>query len=127
MPDHGGLMLAARITFAHISISAAMRVANSHAPPRVHHAAQRVGNHGAYPAQLQALLRAKGRVSMLRSSMLEFGSAGCMGSLLRTMSLIEVMFDRQMVLLAEHAIGCRQHPLIRASRTAVCQANAIGR
>jgi hypothetical protein len=60
MPDHGGLMLAARITFAHISISAAMRVANSHAPPRVHHAAQRVGNHGAYPAQLQALLRAKG-------------------------------------------------------------------
>ena len=29
LPDHCGLMLAARITFAHISISATMRVANS--------------------------------------------------------------------------------------------------
>jgi hypothetical protein len=30
-----------------------------------------------------------------------------------------------MVLPAEHAVGCRQHPLIRASCTLVCQANAI--
>src|SRR5262245_21019042 len=28
---------------------------------------------------------------------------------------------------AEHAVGCRQHPLIRASCTLVCQANAIDR
>src|SRR5215475_2644849 len=31
------------------------------------------------------------------------------------------------VLPAEHAVGCRQHPLIRASCTLVCQANAIDR
>src|SRR5262245_55162888 len=33
----------------------------------------------------------------------------------------------EIFLPAEHAIGCRQYPLIGASRTAVCQANAIHR